>query len=328
MKLNFKLLTLLLCVSLHAKADCYGQLINPATEICWSCLFPITVGKTTIEGSGDGLDTSNPSKANCKCPGSPFPRYGIHLGFWEPARIVDVTRTPYCFVSLGGLQLSEGGQQGTLKTYFGQSRRSEYHVHVYRYPILSLLDLGLESCSEHGRFQLLYASELDPTWLDDELSFLFNPEAALVGNLVSQSACAADCTAASSSFPIDDLYWCAGCQGSMFPVTGHVAKHVSNVQASLLMVQRSFFRLHREFSSVMPGTMGEDAMCGYYRMPTMQKSQYKTQMVYPKNANDSSSFTCNPFGKSSVLWESFKSYPMEGEDFSYVIWRKRNCCAS
>ncbi len=328
MKLKLTLLLVLWVAPLYAHANCYGRVVNPVTEVCWSCIFPITIGDTSINGSGDDLDTGNPGKAGCKCPDKPFPRFGIHLGFWEPARLVDVTRTPYCFVSLGGMQLAASTQQGTLKTSPGRSRKSEYHVHVYRYPILRLLGMSMGGCAEGGRLGLLYASELDPTWLNDELSFIFNPEAALVGNLASQSACAADCTSATASFAQDSLYWCAGCQGSMFPVTGHVSNHVSNVQASLLIAQRAAFRLHREFGSTMPGTIGKDAMCEYYRMRTMKKSQYKTQMTYPAVPSHGSSFACNPMGRSSVLWESLKSYPMGGEDFSYILWRKRNCCAS
>lgn len=325
MKLLFNSIFLYFCViALSVQASCFGRFINPVTDICWSCLFPITVGNTTI---GEGEDTSNPSGATCKCPDGLFPRFGISLGFWEPVRLVDVTRTPYCFVSLGGLQLAESSQMGTQKPNLGQARKSAYHIHVYHVPILDWLDMGFDDCLESDVASLLYASELDPTWLNDELSFVFNPEAVAVGNPVSQAACATDCTAASASFPLDDLYWCAGCQGSMFPVTGHVSNHVSNVQASLLIAQRGAFRMHRQGNN-MPGTMGEAAMCGYYDMPTMQKSQYKTQMTYPYVPSDGSTYACNPLGRSSVLWESLVSYPFEGEDFAYLLWRKRNCCAS
>ena len=64
------------------------------------------------------------------------------------------------------------------------------------YPLLSwigvLLDLG---CLEGGGLDIAWASELDPAWLDDELTFLLNPEAALFANLPAQAACATDCAA-------------------------------------------------------------------------------------------------------------------------------------
>ena len=35
----------------------------------------------------------------------PLPVPGISLGFWEPVRLVDITRTPYCLTSLAGLSV-------------------------------------------------------------------------------------------------------------------------------------------------------------------------------------------------------------------------------
>ena len=107
------------------------------------------------------------------------------------------------------------------------AKGSVWHAHYYMYPLLSwigvLLDLG---CLEGGGLDIAWASELDPAWLDDELSFLLNPEAALFANLPAQAACAADCAASSAGLPLDPLFWCAGCQGGMYPLTGNVAAHV------------------------------------------------------------------------------------------------------
>ena len=160
------------------------------------------------------------------------------------------------------------------------------------YPLLSwigvLLDLG---CLEGGGLDIAWASELDPAWLDDELSFLLNPEAALFANLPAQAACAADCAASSVGLPLDPLFWCAGCQGGMYPLTGNVAAHVGGVQASLLASQRLLYRLHR--AGLAWGTMGSGALCGRYPMPIMQKSQYRWQMTQPVPAVDPLT-GCNP----------------------------------
>ena len=79
------------------------------------------------------------------------------------------------------------------------AKGSVWHAHYYMYPLLSwigvLLDLG---CLEGGGLDIAWASELDPAWLDDELTFLLNPEAALFANLPAQAACAADCAASSA----------------------------------------------------------------------------------------------------------------------------------
>ena len=110
---------------------------------------------------------------------------------------MDVTRAPWCFPNLGGLTIDPGLPAGRGRT--GSSggdgaKGSVWHAHYYMYPLLSwigvLLDLG---CLEGGGLDIAWASELDPAWLDDELSFLLNPEAALFANLPAQAACAADC---------------------------------------------------------------------------------------------------------------------------------------
>ena len=175
------------------------------------------------------LDTPNPSSPICLC-GSPIPRIGLSLGVWEPARLVDATRAPWCFPNLGGLTINPGLPAGRGRTGAAGgdgAKGSVWHAHYYMYPLLSwigvLLDLG---CLEGGGLDIAWASELDPAWLDDELTFLLNPEAALFANLPAQAACAADCAASSVGLPLDPMFWCAGCQGGMYPLTGNVAAHV------------------------------------------------------------------------------------------------------
>ena len=35
---------------------------------------------------------------------------------------------------------------------------------------------------------------------------------------------------------------------------------------------------------------------------------------------------CQPFGRTTVLWGAGKEYPVRGEDFAFMLFRKRNCC--
>src|SRR5579864_5344999 len=103
-------LTLFLLIP-QANADnglCQGKFANPISDVCWSCLFPISIGDVSVF-SGDQPDTSNPSSPTCVCPMVPIgERIGISMGYWEPIALVDVTCHPYCMVNLGGLQLSTG----------------------------------------------------------------------------------------------------------------------------------------------------------------------------------------------------------------------------
>ena len=104
---------------------------------------------------------------------------------------MDVSRTPWCFPNLGGLTIDPGlpAARGRTGSSGGDgAKASVWHAHYYMYPLLSwigvLLDLG---CLEGGGLDIAWTSELDPAWLDDELSFLLNPEAALFAIGVEQT---------------------------------------------------------------------------------------------------------------------------------------------
>lgn len=308
-----------------AAGSCQGKFANPITDICWSCIFPIALGGTPML-SMDQEDTPNPGGFLCYCS-DPF-LVGIKNSFWEPARRVDVTRTPYCFVSLGGIELNPGirAPEGEVRQQEDLTKQSFYQVHWYVDPILYYLEVLLDNpCLETGSLDVAYMTELDPIWSDDELTTLLNPETFLFGNPIAQAACAGDCVLASAGFGSNQLFWCAGCNGSIYPFNGHVQAHISHVQASSLLVQRMTAKLHRQM--LMWGTSGEDAMCGYYPQPVMDKTQYKYQMLYPRPQTEKiNNKCCQPFGRTTAIWGAGRSYPYKGEDFSYMVFRKRNCC--
>ncbi len=320
----------LMAFTFTVEAQCQGRFINPVSDICWKCLFPITIGGINITGDNQE-DTNNPHQLICACPRPPLPVPvpGIPISFWEPVRLVDVTRTPYCLINMGGIQMAGNAEnlqgRGSVSTKGGGSARSLkhsfYQLHWYIYPVIYWLELLVDFvCLEKASVDVAYLTELDPMWNDDETSFIINPEAVLFANPIAQAACAADCLSASAGFPLDPLFWCGGCQGSLYPFTGSIAAHVGGVQASLLATQKMMAKLHREF--LLWGTMGKEGFCGKYPMPIIHKSQYKTQMVYPIPYTEG----CQPLGRSEILWGSGKEFPYQGEDFGYLIWRKRNCC--
>ena len=308
-----------------AAGVCQGEFANPITDICWSCMFPMTLGGTPLL-TMDQEDTANPGGFLCTCSNPPM--IGIKSGFWEPARRVDVTRTPYCFVSLGGVSLDPGirAPEGEVRLQADNTKQSNWQAHWYVDPILYYLEVVLDNpCMETGSFDVAYMTEIDPTWNDDELTMLLNPETFLFGNPIAQAACAGDCVLATTGFGSNTLFWCAGCNGSIYPFNGHVQAHVSMVQASSLVAQRMTAKLHREF--LMWGTYGDDAMCGLYPQPVMDKTQYKYHMLYPISQTEKiNGRCCQPFGRSTAVCGAGRSYPYKGEDFAYMIFRKRNCC--
>lgn len=310
------------------QSKCVGKFANPITDICWSCLFPITIGGVKVSPNNE--DTPNMKKVICECPAPPpiMRRIGIPISFWEPARLIDVTRIKFCLVSMGGIKIGPNSIKGHGAVSTGKTtdnrKHSFYQVHYYIYPVLYWLEILTDfACMERTTFDVAYITEFDPLWNDDETAFVLNPDAVLFGNPIAQAACVADSVAATAGFPLDALFWCAGCQGSMYPFTGHVPYHIGGVQASLLLVSRMLAKMHRQGLATV--TSGPEALCAKIPWsPIIKKTQYKQQMLYPVPTTGKGG--CRPLGRTSITWEGGKEKPYSGEDFGYLIWRKRNCC--
>ncbi len=304
----------------HSAVDCVGRFVNPITDVCWKCLFPITIAGVKIAAS-PMADTSNSRAPICLCPrpNIPVPVPGIPIGFWEPVRLVDVTKSPMCMVSLGGISLGTSSQRGIKDDKEGTAF---YHVHWYIYPVIYWLEILLDfMCLEMVAVDVAYLTEFDPLWGDDMKSTILNPESLLFGNLAAQSACIADCvTCSTGQLSNDAMFWCAGCQGSIYPFTGTTAHHNGGVGTSVLIVSKFMAKMHRQL--MLWGYYGTEGLCGKYPMPILQKSQYRLQMTYPIPEVSS----CKKIGETEVTWQAGREFPVKGEDFGYLIWRKRACC--
>ncbi|ESH18972.1 conjugal transfer pilus assembly protein TraU, partial [Salmonella enterica subsp. enterica serovar Gaminara str. ATCC BAA-711] len=179
--------------------------------------------------------------------------------------MVDVTREPGVMVNMGGFKI-DLGRTGTGTA--GQSDRPAagtfYHVHWYKYPLIFWLNIITSlGCLQTGDLDIAYLSEIDPMWNDSTLSMLINPEAVLFGNLIAQAACAADAVASSAGLPLAPLFWCAGSQGSLYPMTGYTSGEFSPLESSLLVGERMAFKMHRE--GLVWNSIGADnAVCNQY----------------------------------------------------------------
>src|SRR5690606_36841081 len=92
-----------------ATRACSGRFPNPISHVCWSCLFPLTLGSIPLY-KGSRPDAPNPASPICVCPAPPplFVSVGLAVGFWEPVRLADVTPKAWCFPNLGGVNISTG----------------------------------------------------------------------------------------------------------------------------------------------------------------------------------------------------------------------------
>lgn len=311
-----------------ATAKCNAKFLNPITEICWSCIFPVSVGGISISPGSNRPDTDNQWFPLCLCPGFPIPRPGLAIGIWEPARVVDIANETGCFVNFGfdidfGL-FSRGKTSANARDYADNG--SKWHAHYYYYPLISMLGTVIDSlCLESTAFDLAWMSELDPLWMDAELSTLLNPEAILFANPIAQAACAADCAVASAGkLPLDKLFWCDGCQGSLYPVTGDANNHTGGVQASSVVTAKVLSRMHRLL--LARKTASSRAQCHTESAPIIPKSQYRRQITRPR-AKTKGRYAGAPLGASTQFYDRMQEIPVVGESFGYLLWRKRNCCA-
>lgn len=303
---------------------CDGRWINPITDVCWTCLFPMSIGSTKVSASVLP-DTKNPSSPIQTCPAPPpiFRRIGIAIGFWEPFATTDVTRSPMCLVNMGGVKISGLKRKGTGKATKQAVGNTGvfYQTHWYKYPLISWLNIiSSTACMQGGEYDIGYLSELDPMWNDDVLSLFVNPEAILFGNPNAQLACIADATAAEFGSSIETLFWCAGSHGSVYPFTGSLRTESSGLNSSALMTERMNFKLHRQ--GLILDTVPENtAVCNEYPAPIIPKDRYRYQMVNTiPDANQ-----CHPYGRSVLRWQIGKELPTSKKNYGYLVWKKRNC---
>lgn len=307
-------------------ATCTGHFVNPIKDICWRCLFPLSIGKTQVVHS-HLPDIKNADSPVGTCPAPAGVRVGLNIGFWEPMALTEVTDTPYCLVNLGGMKLNLGHKQnrgGRHVVGNGQSH-AFFHVHWYRYPLIAWLNIITDAgCREPGDFDIAWFTELDPSWQDSEMGFVLSPESVVFGNPLAQASCAADAMSSTlTKEPMDSLFWCAGSQGTHFPLTGHVNAPVSPVQTALLLTERMNFKLHRQ-GLITDSSPEKGAICKPHHEPVTPKSRYRYEMV--NQVADGGH--CYPSGYSTLAWEAGKIKPHTPDQYGFLVWRKRNCTFS
>ena len=311
-----------------ASQSCHGRITNPVTDVCWECVFPITLGNNVSLSNSTFTDVKTDADPFCACAGKASVTLGLNIGFWEPIRTIEIVRRPFCFPSLGEMQLTDAhwapAHGRTPSPKVRGHRTSFYQVHWYHTPWLYLLEILLDTrCLEQSPWDLAYMTELDPLWDDALTSFLLNPDVSLFANPVAIGACAMDCVAATSHLPINSLYWCGGCAGSLFPLTGWVASHITDEQAFSLLIQRFTLKMHRE--GLLWRQWGKDGQCAAQLEWTMSKDVYRTQMLWPSRQTQNR--CCRPFGEETATFAiGGTTPPVTGEDGAYLIWRRRDCC--
>ncbi len=330
------IICLVLIMAPEAGAICGGTTMNPMSDVCWECIFPIKIAGTRIDGQGstpDGGMIEPPDAADgntiCTCQAPPpiYERTGIAISFWEPARIIETVKDPFCFPYIGesvydeynntaelsGANEENGGNQETPNTF------SQAHYMIF--PVWSMMEMLVDSsCVESGGFDIAYMTEFDPLWNDDELMFYIQPEALLFANPIAQFICMVDAVSSNVGLPLAPLFWCIGSYSSVYPLSGIIG-HSDHIQSQAALAARMLYKLAREGLLVDVGIY----LCSGVNTPIWVKWNYRLQLAKPVR-----SAGCIPIGRTGLLWTYFKNPPFfpGGDNFLFVIFRKRACCAS
>lgn len=303
-----------------------GSLI---TDVCWDCVFPIKVAGVSLSGSKykDRVPDGAAKRPFCMCwDNLGVPKPGVSTSFWQPNRLAEYQRVSGCASVLNGIRfpfnrLNQGTQNKAEER--PNENKTYRHYHYYAFPVMLMLDIFVPGHCNPGAFQdldVMYMSEVDPTWNADELAFFANPEAALVATPLAATACVPDAVAANLSEPIKELYWCAGSWGMLYPFTGNVLGRDGVLRTTSLMAARTLAALHRRGLEWL--TVGDEVMCGGEIAPFIPKNQYRFTLMYPTPETDDS----HVLGESDLLWGMGRVMPSVGEDPVYLLWRWLDCC--
>lgn len=285
-------------------------------------VFPIYIGGVPIGPVGEDQPTTS-NKPLCSCE-YPIPHIGISVSFWEPLAMIEPVKIPLCSPTIGQAlpipSLPGSLSFGSNETMDGGQNRT-FQSHYLFHPIFKMFSLlqDFVCLTPNPSVDLAYISEVDPSWQDDILSAWLFPETGLVGNAYAEFACSADAISATTSKPIDPLFWCAGSWGGAYPISMNTKGNSSN-QAQGLIVARTLLRMHR--MGLLWETTGNQSMCGYMYMPFIKKSMYSIFPMYPYP------FPIRfPIGRSGYLWETGHDNPSNLQVGNWMIYRKRDCCA-
>jgi conjugal transfer pilus assembly protein TraU len=311
-------------------AECQATFFNIFTDVDWSGIFPIKFAGVTIKGGTpeelkklDEMDEIKKTLCVCRPKGKP-PVIGLAVSFWEPARVAEIVKDPWCFPLLGGLKLdsqliTQGGdnQEITTKTthkYFAQA-------HWYMFSVWNILDLFMDvPCIMWDGFDIAYMTELDPLWQADDLSMFIHPEVLLFANPIAQLSCIADSVASQIGQPIDQLFWCMGSWGGSYPMSGTTDQSMK-LEGSANLAGRMIYKVAREGILWDPGV----DLCGAVLTPIWIKSHYKMHLMKPVRSR------IVPIGQSDLVWGWGKD-PIFGtkkgaaDNYDWLIFRKVKCC--
>lgn len=285
-------------------AKVFGK--NLISGICWSSMFPIYFSNVQYGGNGQpgyhDRYTGMYGFPICSCRGNNAldgATWGFPISFYMPAKLIEVTRRPYCSPTLGGAQFkglsAAFGPRGILGgvNSSGSSRNRRggfYNWNLFSFPILQMMQvLNFPKCVTEDRLDLdlLQSSVVYPNWYNAEIAAFLNPELSLFTNpaaflAMPLSSALANLNTESGNKIDDTMYWVAGSWGMLLPFTGDIPGVSGFVTGHSLVNTRALAMLSRiGFLKSTAGAGHAGGRCERQPMPLLQKSQFKYAMLFP-----------------------------------------------
>lgn len=286
-----------------------SKVIGPKmiTDVCWNGLFPMYIAGVRTAGKSKYAPSGRNTDRLCACGGDlskgELPIAGTTLGMYWPKYLLTVTKKPYCFPELNGLEMASelglvsrfniGNQDQSLTSSEDDANQSSWSWHLASFPVTHIMETFTDfTCDRSGyiTYDLIWISETLPHHYDPSLASFLIPETALFASPLVLPFLAVDCVASTVGEPIDELFFTAGCWGKMYPLTANTGSNPDKVASKSLMATRAFYFLSR--IGVIDRTMGEDAVCQTRKMPFLKRSQYRFQQMWPMTEAKSDDSLC------------------------------------
>lgn len=299
-------------------SPCNQGFTNPLTKVHWPCIFPLQVAGISI-GKKSPLDADNPKSPICFCPSSfGIPLPGIRVNFWAPNRWIDTVENPGCMMALGADILPNGGTLHGGSRHTNRQGTTFAQMHYYIAPVWALLGLFTDiPCLDVSGFDVAMISEVLPTYQNEILGAIINPEAVLFGNPAALLACVADAGYSHTGGTIDTLFWCMGGWGLTYPLGGR-SSSADFVEANAAIAAKQIFTMGR--LGLLRNSLRSG--CGERLAPIWTKSMYKLQEMRPVKQS-----SCINIGQTGLLWSGLK-HPPDHDNFAWQVFEKEFCCVT
>ncbi len=261
----------------------------------------------------------------CRCCYGKFCRDGTLIMGWEPIRIIETVKDPGCSPTASDSdELEDIKFDDYLKQGDHSSSANNENPRVFAHSHFLLHDDLIEAraeydekCIEVSDYGLEWASEKDDEWADINGYKGFHERK--FANLKWVYKCIDDARTSLVGFPNDALWWCMGSWGNLFPVTGHIDNDEylgGNAGIAARTIALMGHKVYLWITS-LPN------YCFAYGMPQWIKSSFKLQPIRPTEREYKI-----PIGQAQVVWGYNINSLKEGDNFAWVLWRLRICCAS